>query len=60
VLAGSTITFTVGTNVTAGQDYVWYSPATAPTYALGLRITNLGTKNWIMSKAEIDFTDAGK
>jgi hypothetical protein len=60
VLSGSTITFTVGTNVTAGQDYVWYSPATAPTYALGLRITNLGTKNWIMSKAEIDFTDAGK
>jgi hypothetical protein len=60
VLSGSTKIFTVGTNVTAGQDYVWYSPATAPTYALGIRITNLGTKNWIMSKAEIDFTDAGK
>lgn len=60
VLSGSTKIFTVGTNATAGQDYIWYSPDTAPTYTLGLRITNLGTKNWVMSKAEIDFDSAGK
>lgn len=60
VISGSSKTFTVGTNVTAGQDYVWYSPDTAPTYVLGLRVTNLGSKNWVLTKAEIDWTNSGK
>lgn len=60
VMSGSSQTFTVGTNVTAGQDYVWYNPACAPTYAIGLRITNLGSVNWILTKAEIDINSGGK
>lgn len=60
VISGSSKTFTVGTNVTAGQDYVWYNLETAPTYAIGLRITNAGTLNWVGVKAEIDWEPAGK
>lgn len=60
VISGSSKTFTVGSNVTSGQDYVWYTPQTAPTYAVGLRITNLGSVNWVGTKAEIDITDGGK
>ncbi len=59
-IAGSSKTFTVGTNATAGNDYVWYTPQSAPTYVVGMRITNLGTKNWTLTKAEIDYTPAGK
>ncbi len=53
-------TFTVGSNVTAGQDYLWWTPQIAPTYALGLRFTNLGTVNWTGVKAEIDYSIGGK
>jgi hypothetical protein len=60
VLSGSSSTFTVGTNVDAGQDYVWYNPQVAPTYTFGLRITNLGSKNMIFNKVEIDYTEGGK
>lgn len=60
VISGSSQTFTVGTNVTAGQDYVWYNPSIQPTYALGLRITNVGTVNWVCTKAEIDINAGGK
>lgn len=60
VISGSSKTFTVGSNVTSGQDYVWYSPQCAPTYAIGLRVTNLGTVNWVLTKAEIDYTEGGK
>lgn len=59
-ISGSSQTFTVGSNVTAGQDYVWYTPQTAPTYAIGLRITNSSTVNWVLTKAEIDYVDGGK
>lgn len=58
-MSGGTQTFTVGTNVTAGQDYVWYTPQTSPTYSMGLRITNLGTVNWTGVKAEIEYEEAG-
>lgn len=40
VLSGSSRGFTVGTNVTAGNDLINFNPATAPTYAVGIRITN--------------------
>lgn len=61
VMNGGTQTFTVGSNdIVAGQDYVWYTPATAPTYSLGIRITNLGTKNWTGVKLEIDLEEAGQ
>lgn len=59
VISGSSKTFTVGTNVTAGDDIVRYSPQIAPTYALGVRITNVGSVNWTGSKIEIDINQGG-
>lgn len=60
VLSGSSKTFTVGSNVTSGQDYTWYNPECQPTYTLGLRITNVGSANMVISKVEIDYYDGGK
>jgi hypothetical protein len=56
---GGSQTFTVGTNVTAGADYVWFTPATEPTYSLGVRITNLGNVNWTGNKLEVDYEEGG-
>lgn len=58
-MPGGTEVFTVGTNVTAGQDFVWYTPVTAPTYSIGVRITNLGSVNWTGNKLELDYQEAG-
>ena len=55
----ATNTYTVGSNVTAGEDVVRWTPQIAPTYALGLRITNLGSKNWVGTKLEVDTTESG-
>lgn len=64
VLSGGSQRFIVGTSsIAAGTDMVQYNPATAPTYALGVRITNasvIGTRNWTASKIEIDVEPAGK
>lgn len=63
VMGSSSQIFTVGTNVTAGDDVVKYNPPVAPTYALGVRVTNssvLGTKNWVGMKLELDYVQAGK
>lgn len=60
-IPGSSKTFTAGSNLTIGDDFAWYTPDTAPTYAIGLGITNVGTSNHTISKVEIDFDDrAGK
>lgn len=59
VIPNSTTTFTVGTNASAGQDYLWCNPAVAPTYALGVRITNLGSVNMVFNKVEVDYTLGG-
>src|ERR1035437_2340912 len=58
-ISGGTKVFTVGTNVTAGQDYVWYTPQTAPVYSVGVRITNLGTVNWVGAKLEFGYEEMG-
>jgi len=60
VITNSSKTFTVGTNVTAGQDMVQYNPQVAPTHVLGVRITNVGSVNWTCMKIEIDYEPAGK
>lgn len=61
VLSGSSKTFTTGTSpVSVGQDYLWYKPTSAPTYSLGLRITNTGSANMVFNKVEIDYCPAGK
>lgn len=59
-IAGSAKTFTVGTDINAGEDFAYYAPDMAPTYALGLRITNNGTTNHVITKVEIDYSDGGK
>ena len=59
-IPGASKTFTVGTNLNAGDDFAWYNPESAPTYAVGLRITNEGTVNHIISKVEIDYAGGGQ
>ena len=59
-ITGGTQAFTAGTNLTVGDDFAWYNPAMKPIYSLGLRITNNGTKNFVIHKVEIDYEFAGK
>ena len=56
IITNSSITFTP----TAEDDFAWYTPDIIPTYALGLRITNAGTVNNVITKCEIDYTLGGK
>ena len=55
IITNSSLTFTP----TAGDDFVWYTPDIIPTYALGIRITNAGTVNNVITKVEIDVEDKG-
>ncbi len=59
-IPGATKIFTVGDNAQIGQDYAWYTPQCAPTYCIGVRITNLGTVNMVFSKVEIDYSIGGQ
>lgn len=59
-IAGGSYTFTAGSNLTIGNDYAWYDPSTAPTFAIGVAVTNKGTTNHVISKIEIDYSDGGK
>jgi len=61
-IIGASKLFEVGNSSTiaAGNDYAWYTPAPAPTYAIGIRITNLGTSNFTIKKVEVDYDGAGK
>lgn len=56
----NTKTFTAGTNLTIGDDFAWYTPDIAPTYALALGIMNLGTANHTINKIEIDYKEGGQ
>ena len=64
VISGGSQRFIVGTSsIATGTDMVQYNPATAPTYAIGARITNssvTGVVNWTATKLEIDYAPAGK
>lgn len=60
VIAGSTKTFTAGSNLTIGANYCWYTPQIQPVYSIGIRITNEGTANNTIVKAEIDYVSGGK
>lgn len=59
-ISGGSKTFTVGSNLTVGNDFAWYTPAIAPTYAIAVAITNKGTANHVINKIEIDYVEAGK
>ncbi len=59
-IVGGTYVFTAGSQMNIGDDFAWWGPDMAPTYAIGIAITNLGTTNYIINKIEIDYADAGK
>lgn len=59
-IANASYTFTAGTNCAIGADYVAYNPQMGPTHLLGVRITNLGSVNWLATKIEVDVEEAGK
>lgn len=52
--------FTAGVNLTIGDDFALWNPQMAPTYALGVAVTNKGTANHVISKIEIDYAAGGK
>lgn len=55
--------FTAGTDPTKLQgslDMISYNPATAPMYAVGIRVTNTGSANMTIKKIEVDVEKAGK
>lgn len=55
VVAGTTQVFTVGVApVSAGDTVVKFTPQMSPIPSMGVRITNLGTKNWVGTKIEVD------
>jgi hypothetical protein len=56
----SSKSFATGTNITVGQDFAKYTPQVAPTYTIGLRVSNTGSTNWTCNKVEIDYDKAGK
>ena len=61
VISNSSQTFTAGTSpISIGDDMVEYNPKIAPTYAIGVRITNSGTANWVGVKLELDWSEGGK
>ncbi len=54
-IPNASYTFTVGnTDVPAGTTLCKYSPQMAPSYSIGIRITNLGSVNWTCEKMEVD------
>ena len=64
VISGGSQRFIVAaSSIVAGTDMVHFNPQTAPTYALGVRITNssvTGVVNWTATKIEIDYNAGGK
>ena len=59
-ISGSSMTFTAGSTLTVGNDFAWYTVKSKPIYSMALRITNLGTANFVIDKVEIDYTSAGR
>lgn len=59
-ITGASKTFSAGSTLTVGDDFAWYTPQCAPTYAIGLRVTNLGEVNNTIDKVEIDYTLGGR
>lgn len=43
-----------------GNDFAWYTPQGAPTYAVALRVTNTSSVNHTITKVEIDYDLGGQ
>ncbi len=55
VVPGTTKVFTVGTPpVSVGDTVVKFTPQMSPIPSIGVRITNLGSANWVCTKIELD------
>lgn len=59
-MTNGTKVFTAGSTLTIGNDFAWWNPQMNNTYALGLRISNLGVTNHTINKVEIDYEPAGR
>lgn len=59
-ITNGTYTFTAGSNLTIGDDFAWWTPDIAPTYALGIAVINKGTANHVINKIEIDYNIGGQ
>lgn len=59
VIPGTTQIFNTGGTMNAGDTFVQYTPSHAPTTAIGLRITNIGSVSPCIHKVEIDIAPAG-
>lgn len=59
-ITNGTKTFTAGTELTVGNDYVWWNPQIAPTYALSFAVSNAGSVNHVINKIEVDYAIGGK
>jgi len=60
VISGSSKEFIVGTNMSVGDDMLSYTPSTAPTAAMGIKVTNVGSVTPIIHKIEIDYSKFGQ
>jgi hypothetical protein len=60
VIPNSSYTFTAASTAPIGQDMLQYNPTTGGTYAIGIRVTNLGTVNPIVHKVELDYNTFGQ
>lgn len=60
ISGGVKIFDTADGTLTVGSDYAWYNPKMKPTYAVGLRLMNLGTANYYINKVEIDYFIGGE
>lgn len=52
-------TFAIGSGLTVGEDFAYWTPQVAPTYTLGVAIINKGTVNHVIDKIEIDYAAGG-
>lgn len=59
-ISGASNTFTVGTNLTLGVDIAQYTPVMSAQHTIGIRVTNLGSANWVCEKMELDIDEFGK
>lgn len=60
ISGGTRIFDTADGTLTVGEDFAWYNPQMDRTYALAVRISNLGTANHYINKVEIDYMEGGE
>ncbi len=53
-ITNGSYTFTVGSTLTVGTDLAKYNPAVISSHSIGIRISNLGSANFVIDKIEVD------